>query len=226
MARARTHAAVTLEEIRRKVGADNALFSERLKPESTMPDSAGFSDLFMEASDCEAQTGSSIRLAIEYIFESYLLHYGESRLLGPDDGNFHLLAGDYMYARGLEAIASLDDLACVKALAELVRLCAFIHCEKLDPSLAAKAWAITTLGLAARVSSGDTVSISRMPAFGELEKLDTMLEELLASGDVDDESNDSDDAGDDSNDRSPGAGATAAGLRERFSKIEAEFHGS
>ena len=60
--------------------------------------------------------------ALEYIFEGYLLHYGEqpparSRMTA----NFDLLAGDYMYARGLERIAELDDLDCIKALADLVQ---------------------------------------------------------------------------------------------------------
>jgi len=113
-----------------------------------------------------------------------------------------LLAGDYMYARGLEAIARLEDLSCIKALAELVQVCSYIHCEKLDPELAAKAWAVTALGLAARVSSDGAMEISGIPAFCELEKLDSMLEELMAASDY-------------------------SGLRERFSNIEAEFfHGN
>ncbi|MDO8736480.1 MAG: hypothetical protein Q7K29_05285 [Thermoleophilia bacterium] len=221
MTSAETHAANILKEIRRNVVADSALFGERLKTEAAMPESAGYSDLFMDACNgsadrdsggadhsCRAATGGAasggvaeknctIALGIEYIFEGYLLHYGESRLLGPDDGHFHLLAGDYMYARGLEEIAQLEDLACIKALAELVQVCSFIHCEKLDPGLAAKAWAVTALELAARVSSDWEMAISGMPAFDELEKLDGMLEELMD-----------------------------ASLRERFSSIEAEFHGS
>lgn len=216
MTSSRTYAVTTLKEIRQNVVADSALFGDKLKPEAAMPESSGYSDLFMDAfsghaEECGSVSGAAdsdaasetealetIRLGIEYIFEGYLLHYGKSRLLGPDDANFDLLAGDYMYARGLEAIARLEDLASVEALAELVRLCSFIHCEQLDESLAAKAWAVTTLGLAARISSGGAVLISGMPAFGELEELDARLEKLL----------------------------TSDSLRERFSSIEAEFHGS
>jgi len=227
MASAETHAAITLKEIRRKIEADSALFGERLRPEQAMPNSAGYSDLFMDACDGYAGVSSTIRLGIEYIFEGYLLHYGQSRLLGPDDGHFNLLAGDYMYARGLEAIARLEDLACVEALAELVRLCSYIHCEKLDPALAAKAWAVTTLGLAARVSSGGTVPVSIIPAFGELEKLDASLEGLLAAGDGGGAGSDCGNRGGaDSDDSGGGPGNGSTSLRERFSNIEADFHGS
>jgi len=218
MTSAETQAASTLKEIRRSVEADSALFGERLKPEGEVSEAAGYSDLFMDA--CSNRTsvhsgvdvGNSaisvadkshtVALGIEYIFEGYLLHYGESRLLGPDDnGHFHLLAGDYMYARGLEAIARLEDLSCIKALAELVQVCSYIHSEKLGPELAAKAWAVTALGLAARVSSDGEMEISGMPDFSELGKLESMLNEMIATSDH-------------------------SGLRERFSNIEAEFHGS
>ena len=101
MTSAETHAANTLKEIRRSVMADSVLFGDRLKPEAAMPESAGYSDLFMDAyrsevevsfsagsaleSDTvsESQAVDTVRLGIEYIFEGYLLHYGVSRLLGP-----------------------------------------------------------------------------------------------------------------------------------------------
>ena len=175
----------------------------------------------------ESQAVDTVRLGIEYIFEGYLLHYGVSRLLEPDEGDFHLLAGDYMYARGLEAITRLEDLASIEALAELVRLCSYIHCEKLDPGLAAKAWAVTTLGLAARISSavgttpsteGVAAPLSGMPAFAELEMLDDRLDELMDASVAGSREDSSD---------SDNSAARTAGLRERFSNIEADFfHGS
>lgn len=235
MTSAETHTANTLKVIRRSVMADSAFFGDRLKLEAAMPVSAGYSDLFMDAYSGEVEKSASagsalesntvsesqavdtVRLGIEYIFEGYLLHYGVSRLLGPDEGDFHLLAGDFMYARGLEAIARLEDLASIEALAELVRLCSYIHCEKLDPGLAAKSWAVTMLGLAARISSGNTTPFSGMPAFEELDKLDERLEELLAAHDR---------GGANSGESSSGLAARTTSLRERFSNIEADFHGS
>jgi len=145
-----TFAASTLREIRREIAADSILFGEQLLAETDLNETAGFSDLFMAACGDGAGSPERYQLGLEYIFEGFLLHYGRNRLLKPDDNNFYLLAGDYMYARGLSAIAGLEDLACVRELAELIQLCSFIHGENRDPALALCAWAVTTLRLAAR----------------------------------------------------------------------------
>ncbi len=41
-------------------------------------------------------------LVIEAVREGYLLHYGEPRLLSGHDGDLAVLAGDYLYALGIE----------------------------------------------------------------------------------------------------------------------------
>ena len=47
---------------------------------------------------------------IEAVREGYLLHYGESRLLAGHDQDLALLAGDYLYARGIERLLQkIDD---------------------------------------------------------------------------------------------------------------------
>jgi hypothetical protein len=155
-----TTAAKTLREMRRQVAADSILFNEHLRADADLSQAAGFSDLFIEACGRDITGSDFYRFGLEYIFEGYLLHYGQSRLLQPDNTNFCLLAGDEMFARGLTAIAVLEDLACVEALAELVRLSSFVHCERLEPSLAMSAWAITTLRLAARATGGDRNNIA------------------------------------------------------------------
>lgn len=148
----RTIAASTLREMRREIAADSILFGERLLAETDLNETAGFSDLFMAAGGDGTNSPERYQLGLEYIFEGFLLHHGRNRLLKPDENNFYLLAGDYMFARGLSAIAGLEDLACVRELAELIRLCSFIHGENRDPALALIAWAVTTLRLAARSS--------------------------------------------------------------------------
>lgn len=65
---------------------------------------------------------------VEPIYEGYLLHYGESRLLVGHDDDLALLAGDYLYALGLERLAE-DDAATVKLLADLISKCAQLHTE-------------------------------------------------------------------------------------------------
>jgi hypothetical protein len=71
---------------------------------------------------------------IEAIREGYLLHYGESRLVAGADRDLALLAGDYLYALGLEQLAALGDLDAVGELADLISLVAQVHAEAPGPS--------------------------------------------------------------------------------------------
>ena len=48
-------------------------------------------------------------LVVEAVREGYLLHYGEPRLLAGHDADLALLAGDYLYALGIERLAALGD---------------------------------------------------------------------------------------------------------------------
>ncbi len=68
-------------------------------------------------------------LVIESVREGYLLHYGESRLLSGADPDLALLAGDYLYALGLERLAELGDTAAVALLGDLISLAALCHSE-------------------------------------------------------------------------------------------------
>lgn len=66
---------------------------------------------------------------IEAVREGYLLHYGEPRLLAGHDDHLALLAGDYLYALGLDRLAQLGDTAAVAVLADLISRCAQLHAE-------------------------------------------------------------------------------------------------
>lgn len=66
---------------------------------------------------------------VEAVREGYLLHYGEPRLLAGHDRDLALLAGDYLYALGLDRLALLGDTAAVAVLAELIGRCARLHAE-------------------------------------------------------------------------------------------------
>jgi len=63
-------------------------------------------------------------LLVEAIREGYLLHYEEPRLIGDADPDLELLAGDYLYALGLERLAARGDLEAVRELADLISLSA------------------------------------------------------------------------------------------------------
>lgn len=80
-------------------------------------------------------------LVLAAVREGYLLHYGEGRVVRPDDPDLALLGGDQLYAIGLARLAALGDLDAVTALADLISLCAQAHAdgdgEGGDPATAA-----------------------------------------------------------------------------------------
>jgi hypothetical protein len=68
-------------------------------------------------------------LLVEAIREGYLLHYEQPRLIEGADEDLRLLAGDYLYALGLERLAARGDLDAVRELADLISLSAQVHAE-------------------------------------------------------------------------------------------------
>jgi hypothetical protein len=68
-------------------------------------------------------------LVVEAVHEGYLLHYGEPRLLAGHDADLALLAGDYLYALGLDRLAALGDERAVSILSDLIGHCARLHSE-------------------------------------------------------------------------------------------------
>jgi hypothetical protein len=74
-------------------------------------------------------------LVVEAVREGYLLHYGAPRILAGHDTDLALLAGDYLYALGIERLAALGDADAVAALAHLIGRCAQLHTEGLAAEL-------------------------------------------------------------------------------------------
>jgi hypothetical protein len=68
-------------------------------------------------------------LVVEAVREGYLLHYATPRLLRGHDADLALLAGDYLYALGIERLAALGDTEAVTVLADLIGSCAQLHAE-------------------------------------------------------------------------------------------------
>ena len=66
-------------------------------------------------------------ILFESIREGYLLHYADARVVDGADDDLALLAGDYLYARGLERLAGLGDLEAVRELSDLISLAAQLH---------------------------------------------------------------------------------------------------
>lgn len=77
-------------------------------------------------------------LVIEAVREGYLLHYAEPRLLAGHDADLALLAGDYLYALGIERLAALGDTAAVHRLADLISTAAQLHTEGREDEMPAE----------------------------------------------------------------------------------------
>jgi hypothetical protein len=72
----------------------------------------------------ELAGGGEYALVVEAVREGYLLHYEQPRLLAGHDPDLALLAGDYLYALGLDRLATLGDTRAVAILSDLISECA------------------------------------------------------------------------------------------------------
>jgi hypothetical protein len=77
----------------------------------------------------ELAGGGEYALVVEAVREGYLLHYEQPRLLAGHDSDLALLAGDYLYALGLDRLAALEDTRAVAILADLISDCARLQAE-------------------------------------------------------------------------------------------------
>ena len=120
----------------REASHESRLWREALRPGAERELEAVFSPLAEER----------YALALETIYEGYLLHYGSPRLFAPRDADTALLLGDYLYAHGLVRVAEVGPVAAVSDLAALISLCAQLRAERLPGD--GEAWAATagTLG--------------------------------------------------------------------------------
>lgn len=84
-----------------------------------------------------AEQPGEYAIVVEAVREGYLLHYGEPRLLRGHDADLALLAGDYLYALGIERLAAIGDTAAIEVLAELISRCAQLHAEGRDDEVPA-----------------------------------------------------------------------------------------
>jgi hypothetical protein len=87
-------------------------------------------------------------LLLQAIREGALLHYDRGRVVAPDDPDLALLAGDRLYAIGLDRLAALGDVEAVAELADVISLVAQAHAEG-DPGRAEAVWAAGVRAVAA-----------------------------------------------------------------------------
>jgi hypothetical protein len=99
-------------------------------------------------------------LVIESVREGYLLHYGEPRVVVGADSDLRLLAGDYLYALGLERLAGLGDLPAVLELSDLISLGAQLNAEAPGPP-PPEAGEALWLASTAAITAGDGAALDR-----------------------------------------------------------------
>ena len=135
-----------------------------------------YGPLFTELYDSGDPTYS---VAIELIYEGYLLHYRSTRVLKePVSCQTGLLAGDFFYARGLRYLAVRGDVAAVDLLTRLMAACSYLRVAGAPLAADDDLWAFTVAALAAFCQgAGTTVALA---LFSEFERLvaDAALDKL------------------------------------------------
>jgi hypothetical protein len=101
-----------------------------------------------------AEAPGEYALVIESVREGYLLHYARGRVVTGADPDLALLAGDYLYALGLERLAALGDLEAVRELSDLISLVAQVHDGSRPPEVAAREASALWLACAAAIGAG------------------------------------------------------------------------
>jgi hypothetical protein len=78
-------------------------------------------------------------LLVEAIYEGYLLHYGDPRVVVVPDADLRVLAGDRLYAVGLARLVELGDTDAVAELADTITLSALAQSTG-EQALAQAVW--------------------------------------------------------------------------------------
>jgi hypothetical protein len=123
-----------------------------------------------------AEAPGEYLLLVEAIREGYLLHYEDPRVLQGADSDLRLLAGDYLYALGLERLAARGDLEAVGELADLISLVAQDHAES---EAAASDHRVRALWLAATVAVAAGASPEHLEAKDALRRGESEAAEAL-----------------------------------------------
>ena len=119
----------TLHTLARQLRAEDSVVS----PYVTEPAAPAALGELAASGPAAASDPAAYALVVESVREGYLLHYGEPRLVTGADADLRLLAGDYLYALGLERLAGLGDLPAVRELSDLISLGAQLNAEAPGP---------------------------------------------------------------------------------------------
>ena len=124
------------EAISRDLAADDPLLAAALVRD---PIGEGEAPVALAAGPRTEGAASDYSYGLEAIREGHLLHWGSARLLSTEDADLALLAGDRLYAAGLERIAALGDAPTITELSALIMAVATAQAELL-PAAGEAAW--------------------------------------------------------------------------------------
>jgi hypothetical protein len=126
-----------------------------------------------------AEAPGEYAFLVEAIREGYLLHYGQPRLLDGADDDLALLAGDYLYALGLERLAARGDLEAVAELADLISLSAQLHARSDGPP--ERAPEALWLAVSIAVAAGPSAELERGKSLLRGAETTAAVDALIAS---------------------------------------------
>jgi hypothetical protein len=141
-------------------GADGALslLAEELRADEVIaphvrePDASPELGRLVASGPRAADAPGEYGLLFEAIREGFLAHYGTPRVLEGAEPDLLLLAGDFLYALGLERLAARGDITAVHELADLISLSAQLDAR--DGEDAAEAIGLLWLSSAIAVGGG------------------------------------------------------------------------
>lgn len=118
-------------------------------------------------------------LLVEAVYEGYLLHYGEPRVVDVPDPDLRVLAGDRLYAVGLARLVALGDTPAVAELADTITLSSLAHGAG-NPELARAIWAAgaTAVGWGSSPAHADA---KQLVLAGSSEAIEAMRTSLVAA---------------------------------------------
>lgn len=143
-----------LAELAALLAADEGLLAPHLV------DSPAVSPLAALAAAGDRGSGDRAGYAfvIEAVREGYLLHYRRPRILAGLDPDLALLAGDYLYALGLERLAAIGDAVAVAELADLISISAMLEAEACASEAIDWFWVASALAMGSGGSAGHSAA--------------------------------------------------------------------
>jgi hypothetical protein len=115
--------------------------------------------LYGELAGGDADDDYAMAMALEFVYEGYLLHYRESRVLaGETPLETRLLAGDHFDARGLHEVARRGDVESAGLLTRLMSACSWLRSEGLPFESDDDLWALAVAGIASVRGGGNAIA--------------------------------------------------------------------